>query len=237
MKQLFLCSIIAFLSLSLSAQDFFDRADTFLSTHVSSGMVDYEQISIKDGMLQKLVEDISDFSVESADRNTAMAFYLNAYNILAIKNVMDHYPISSPMDVDGFFDRITFNVAGKNLSLNQIENDIIRPTYQDARIHFALVCVAQGCPPITGTAFTASNLEAELEKRTRMAMNSAGFTRLNQAESKLELSEIFKWYIVDFGNSEDAVRGYVNKYRHNPVPDSYSYGYYSYDWKLNKLQN
>jgi len=152
---------------------------------------------------------------------------------LTIKNVIDNNIPSSPLDVPGFFDTVKHTVAGKSVTLNNIENDIVRPRFGDARIHFALVCGAVGCPPLTKDAFRPATVSSQLERLTRAALNSSSFLKVNTDAQTLQLSEIFKWYLVDFGDSLDSALGYINKYRDNPIPSQYDKSYYTYDWKLN----
>lgn len=231
MKNIFFIALLCFASFFAQAQSFFDNTDAFLKENVQNGLVDYDGIKANGKPLQILVTEIANFPLSEADENTQLAFYLNAYNVLAIQNVINNYPLASPLDVDGFFDKITHNVAGKNLTLNQIENDIIRPTFGDARIHFALVCVAKGCPKLSTEAFTGKQVQAQLERLTRQAMNDVNFIRI---KGKTVLaSEIFKWYAVDFGTESEAILSYINKYTNQDL-SGFSLDYYSYNWELNK---
>lgn len=221
-------------SLGTQAQtDFFDQTNTFLSNYVKSGKVNYEQVNQNTTTLDELVKAVATYDLTGTKKDKA--FYLNAYNILVIKSVVDNYPISSPLDVPGFFDAQTHTVAGKTVTLNGIENDIIRPTYNDARIHFALVCAAKGCPKIKGKAFTTANQEFMLEANTKASMNDNNFIRVNEANKTVEISKIFEWYKVDFGTTDNDLIAFINQYRDNPIPDGFSVAYYEYDWRLNKL--
>lgn len=220
-------------SLSSQAQtDFFDQTNTFLSNYVKSGKVNYEQISQNTETLDELVRAVATYELTGTKKDKA--FYLNAYNVLVIKSVVDNYPISSPLDVEGFFDAKTHTVAGKSTTLNGIENNIIRPTYNDARIHFALVCAAKGCPKIKGKAFTSANQDIMLEANTKASMNDNNFIRVDEASKTVKISKIFEWYKVDFGTTNEDLIAFINQYRDNPIPDGFSLDYYEYDWRLNK---
>jgi len=231
MKTTLLIFVSLFAQLADGTSDFFDRADAFFSKHVENGLVDYKNIDRAE--LSALTEEIASFHLADNSSDEALAFYINAYNILTIKNVLDNDMPGSPLDVPGFFDEINHTIAGKSLTLNNLENDVIRPRFKDARIHFALVCGAVGCPPLTKDAFHPSTLSKQLDKRTRAAMNSSYFTRVDSEAMTLQLSEIFKWYLVDFGDSLESAHGFINRYRNNPIPDQYTKTYYTYDWKLN----
>lgn len=216
---------------------FFEHADNFFSRYVKEGKVDYVAI-IRDGRDMKSVMETTQLTkLDSKDitENEMKAFYINAYNILVIKNVVDHYPIKSPKDVDGFFDKIKHNVAGEELTLNSIEKDKLMEPYKDARIHFVLACAAQGCPEIANHAYEPKTLDIWLDKRSAKALNDVDFIQVDTKEGKVMISEIFNWYSSDFseaGNEKGALV-FINKYRDNKIKSDYVVDYYPYNWKLN----
>ncbi len=210
---------------------FYFEVDQFFKKYVDNGKVDYASIKEDPALLDKLVEDIAAFELH--DIRLDFPFYVNAYNILVIKQVVDHYLISSPMGVTGFFDQTTFKVAGKEMTLNDLENKVIRPTYQDARIHFALVCAAISCPKLYAEGFKPENFNRMLSRNTTEAMNDPTFIRVKADEKLVEISKIFEWYKEDFGESDFDLINFINRYRKEAIPKDYSVGYYEYDWKLN----
>ena len=232
--------IFLFISLLISATfvyaqgSFFSDVDSFLKKHVATGSVHYSSVKANMTQLQPLVKKIAEMNVSSMDANTKKAFYINAYNILVINQVVQNYPISSPMDVAGFFDSKKQKVAGEMLTLNDIENKKIRAVYKDSRIHFALVCAAKGCPKITNFAYTPDKLDMLLTQQTKAALNDKSFLRIDDTEKKIRISEIFKWYKDDFYNEEGSYVKYMNKYRNTPLPSGYKVVYYTYNWKLNE---
>ena len=236
MKKQFLLIVALLLAgtFTQAQSSFFTNAQAFLSANISSGGVDYEGIKASPSALNELVAEIGSYSVSGKDAKTLKAFYLNAYNILVIKNVVDHYPIAKPLDVPGFFDAIKFKVAGSSLTLSDIENKKVRPEFKDPRVHFALVCAARSCPPIPSYAFTPSNVEAKLEALTKTAMNSKSFIKVDDVNKKVEFSQILDWYKEDFLADSKTILDYVNKYRTTPIPANYSTGFYTYNWALNK---
>ena len=183
--------------------------------------------------LNELVDMIGSYAFKSKDKNTQKAFLINAYNILVIKNVVDNYPISKPLDVPGFFDRKKFNVAGMSLTLSDIENKKIRPVYKDARTHFVLVCAAKSCPPIANYAITPSKMDAQLTTLTKKAMNRSSFTKVNADKKTVQLSQIFEWYKDDFMAEAKSLVAWVNQYRSTPIPSSYKQSFYTCNWALN----
>jgi len=213
---------------------FFTRADAFFKKYVFTNGVDYKNIKGNPADLNALVTQIASFPLSGQNKATQKAFYLNAYNILVIKNVIDHYPIAKPTDVVGFFEKFYFSVGGVQLSLSDIENKKIRPDFNDARVHFALVCAAKSCPPLANYAFTPDKVENQLETLTRAALNNNSFIMVDNARMTVQLSEILNWYRDDFLLVEKSLLGYVNRYRNTPIPTSYRQSFYTYNWLLNE---
>ena len=105
---------------------------------------------------------------------------------------------------------------------------ILRPQFNDARIHFAVNCAAASCPPVLNRAWTASNLNSNLDKQTKLFINNAAFNNID--EKQVELSKIFEWYKEDFG---DLIT-YINKYSNTKVKDNAKVSFREYDWALNE---
>ncbi len=124
-------------------------------------------------------------------------------------------------------------MGGRSLTLNELEKAYLLKPFEDARLHFVLVCGAKGCPPIIAEAYRPGQLDRQLERQTHLAINDPGFIRVNEAEKKAELSQIFQWYAGDFGGNQKAVVAYINQYRETPIPEDYQIGYDDYDWSLN----
>lgn len=211
---------------------FFATADAFFKKNVSNGKVHYDAIKANPAGLNALVKMTESYKLAGKDSKTKKAFYLNAYNIMVIKGVLDHYPIKGPLTVTGFFDKKKHTIAGTPMTLNHLENNIIRPTYKDARIHFALVCGANGCPKIGNFAFTPAKVEAQLTSQAKKAMNDPYFIRVKG--NKVQYSELFNWYKKDFTNEAASIVAYINKYRSQKIPADAKTGIYTYDWNLNK---
>jgi hypothetical protein len=209
---------------------FFSEVNRFLENSVTEGLVDYKKVST-DEALVNLITRIENADVSTASEETKIAFYINAYNLNVINLVAQSYPIDSPQDVAGFFDRKKINVAGQKMTLNTLEKESLLEEYRDGRFHFVLVCGAMGCPPITDFAYTPDKLEAQLDQQTKIAINNPSFIKVNG--SVADLSQIFKWYVDDFGGSKNSVIEFINKYRDTPIRDGSNISYYSYDWTLN----
>ncbi|NJN34059.1 MAG: DUF547 domain-containing protein, partial [Saprospiraceae bacterium] len=208
--------------------------DILLKKYVAqSGNVNYK--SFKNSATDKaaLEEYIKTLSTNAPTDKTAkkekMAFWINAYNALTIKLILDKYPLSKITDLDGgkTWDVKRYTFDGKKLSLNDIENNILRPM-GDARIHFAINCAAKSCPPLANEAFTAENLETLLAKRTKRFVNDdkANALKINE----IKVSKIFEWYAKDFGN----LIVFLNKYAPIKLEANARILYQEYDWRLNE---
>lgn len=210
---------------------FFKEANTFFGKYVSRGLIAYSRINKTE--LKTLVDQIATMDLSSASTAEKQAFYINAYNVLVIKSLLDNKMPKSPLDVGDFFKKSHLKVAGSTTSLDKLEKKTLFGLKNDARYHFVLVCGAKGCPPITNFAYQPSKLESQLASQTRKAMNDSKFIRVNDSAKKVELSKIFEWYAGDFGGTDNFIK-YVNKYRTNKIPTDYEIGYYEYDWNVNK---
>lgn len=230
MKKIVVLLLISLFSLSnLNAQELYKELNNFFSKNVKNGLIDYT--SIKADQKEKLTQLITSVEKQIVSENEAnqKALFINQYNLLVIQQIIDNYPASSPMEIAGFFDKTKFLINGKQITLNDLENKIIRPTYNDNRVHFALVCGAKGCPPLQAFAYQPSLLDNQLNKVTKEAINNPEFIKITS--EKTEISELFRWYISDFGNNDQGIKDFINKYINSSKIESISY--YTYDWKLN----
>lgn len=224
------------MTMSVNAQDlstFFSKTNTFLQTHVNEGKVDYKAIHKEQSNLDEILKIAQGISVDVSDADNYQAFWINAYNILVIKGVVDNYPTKSPLDNAGFFDKTTYNLAGKAITLNDIEHKLLRGQFNDARFHFVLVCGALGCPPLISEAYMPETLNKQLDAQTKIALNGT-FLRVNTKKKRIEASEIMKWYKEDFTMDGISEIEFINQYRTEQIPDNYKLSYFTYNWNLNK---
>ncbi len=229
----FLLLFVFFGTYALRAQEaFLAKADAFLHKHVTDGLIDYEAVT-SDPSFEELADLIDETDYTKWTPDQQKAYLINAYNLLTIKGVVDNYPVGSVQDVAGFFDRKRHVVGGKSMTLNELEKDVLLKEYPDPRLHFVLVCGAKGCPPIIPEAYRPETLEAQLERQTRRAMNDPQFIRVNRETGENELSQIFRWYVADFGGSQQAVVDFINRFREKALLPDYRISYYTYDWALN----
>lgn len=198
------------------------------------GNVNYAAIKRNPVELKALLKRVEAFDAATAKPADREAFYLNAYNLLVIGEVVAHFPLESVQKVPGFFDKTQLGVAGEKLTLNELEAQKLRQPYADPRVHFALVCGAKGCPRLSRTAYLGSQLDAQLTAQARKVLQDPAFVRIDAKGRKAQLSHIFKWYEADFKASGKTGIAFVNQFREGkPIPGTYAVEYYPYDWALN----
>lgn len=211
----------------------FDKFNDFLLEEVVFGLVDYDKLKQDSEQLNSLVTSIGAYNPTDSSQDHKTAFYINAYNIIVIKQVTDNYPIDSPMDVKGFFKVKTFNVAGEMLTLDAIEfTKLIGPT-NDPRIHFALGCGARSCPFLYDNAFYPDKLQEQLEFRAELIIDRPNYVFVDNKNGKVVLNKIFDWYSDQFKADAGTLIKYVNRYSFYKVPEAYDVQFQEYDWTLN----
>jgi Protein of unknown function, DUF547 len=236
MKQFFLAIVFSGIATAgayaQDSKDFFDKTDKFMAANVKNGMVSYKTIAANKAALDELVTAAGK-KYRFASATDEKAFYLNAYNVFVIKGLINAYPVKGPLDITGFFDKKTFLVNGASLTLNQLENDIVRKKYNDARIHFALVCGAKSCPPLPSYGYKPSTLDSQLENLARQSIQSSSFTKIDYKKKTAAISMIFNWYKDDFIKAKGSVEAFLNSYLKTPLPQGTVIINYEYDWTLN----
>ena len=142
-----------------------DAYNTLLSKYVSgSGVVDYSGLKKEEKILDQYLKDLS-AQVPSVNDKTAkaLAFWINAYNAYTLKLILKNWPVKSITDLNNGkpWDVKWIQLGNKSYSLNNIEHDIIRPVFNDPRIHFAVNCAAKSCPTINNKAMKEANVDKE----------------------------------------------------------------------------
>lgn len=221
----------------------FDHAlfDEILRAHVKNGLVDYAALKAEhetqlDRYLQSLAE-VKGF----AGRDDELAFWLNAYNACVIEAVLERYPdIKSVMDTEDFFTVKRWRLAGQTYSFDELENEIIRPKFQDPRVHFILVCAAQSCPPLQHEAMDSARVQSQLEAATRAAINTGKYVQVDPEANVLTVTRIMSWYQQDFVDHSGSIQEYVASYSNESQKSQLQRGQYTvkfmaYDWTLNDI--
>ncbi len=206
--------------------------DSLLQKYVdSTGKVNYKSLKADPGALEAYcVLLAANTPQDSWSRAEKLAYWINTYNAFTMKLIVDNYPTASILRFDGgkTWDVKRIKLGDKKYSLNQIENEIIRPQFKEPRIHFAINCGARSCPPLYNHAYTAENLETTLESRAKAFINNTAYNTINSRQAAV--SKIFDWYGADFAD----LKKYLNRYSTRPLKASTSIVFKDYDWDLNE---
>jgi hypothetical protein len=228
------------------------RYADLLDRHVSEGLVDYQGLIRDRAQLDSLVSGIVEVDLSQATPEQTLAFYINTYNILTLRSIIDAYPVKSIRDINGVWDKKKWEVAGEQLTINEIEHEILRKKFSEPRIHFAIVCASIGCPPLSSRPYLPDSLETQLAAAAQDFATSEDYNRLDPGTGQAELSSIFDWFGDDFeetfydansltslSKKENAVLNFLiaqfpDDRRSALAAGSYQVRYRDYDWSLNE---
>ena len=219
--------------------------DQVLKAYVNDqGRVDYNGIA-EYQPFKAYMDSLKEAQTDSMSRDEQLAFWINAYNAVTIDKVIKWKPKKSVREtfVPGvwtgtkFFTTREHTVAGRQLSPDDIEHEILRKQLKEPRIHFAIICASSGCPPLPRFAYTGANVQAKLEEETRKYINSERGTRIDKAKNQLYLSKLFDWFAGDFeyasGTVLDFIKKYIDESKLAFLEQSPKIKWLEYDWALN----
>lgn len=211
--------------------------DRLLAANVRNERIDYLTVDAKWlPELDRYLDTLAGVDDTKLPRKERMAFLFNLYNATMIRAVVERHRHGwRPSENDyGVFKEPLVRLNGKRVSLNQLENEIIRPTFKDPRIHVALVCGAVSCPPLIPRAYRADDLDQVLDANLKRFVNDPKRNPVDAGSRTIRLSRIFDWYADDFGG-KGALLAYVSRH-HSRRLDGYQVAFSDYDWKLNITQ-
>lgn len=215
----------------------------------SNGLNRFAYGSVSDADRQRLKQFITEqtaLPISEYTRPAQKAFWINLYNAVTVDVVLDAYPVESIRDIDispglfsdGPWGKDLVRVEGEDLTLNDIEHRILRPIWNDARIHYAVNCASVGCPNLQSEGFTASNVEDLLDAGARAYVNS--LRGVSISEDRVIISSVYDWFFEDFGTSEEDVLEHLLEYANEELAaELRSIGALhdtAYDWSLNDVQ-
>ncbi len=224
-----------------------DFWDLFLEKYVykaTNGVnfVDYNLAKTEslDG-LNNYLETLSHLDVTKHNKPEQMAYWINLYNALTVKTVLDAYPVESIKEIDGgFFNRGPWKdkritVMELELSLDDIEHQILRAFHTDPRIHYAVNCASIGCPDLAMSAYKGVILEQQLTQSAEAFINHPRGVEVEDGE--LFLSSIFSWYADDFGDDEKEIIDHIRQFANPDLKASLvaieEISDYDYNWQIN----
>ncbi len=204
----------------------------------SDGWVDFKALKANPQLLERYVAFVANSGPQNrpdlfGNKNDALAFHLNAYNALSMFGVLE---AGVPKSNSGF-SKITFfvfkkyKIAGTVRSLKDYEDNVIRKM-DDPRIHFALNCMAVGCPRLPQVAFQGKNLDQQLDAGAKLFFSEKRNFYLDPAKKQAWVSEILKFFPEDFLVKAPTITAYINYWAPEKIPDDYKLKYISYDWTI-----
>lgn len=220
-----------------------------LSAYVKAGTdgvnrLDYAALKGNDRpKLEAYVSRLAETPISRFNRREQFAYWVNLYNALTVKVVVDHFPVATIRDIDispglftdGPWGAKLVTVEGEPVSLDDIEHRILRPLWRDPRIHYVVNCASIGCPNLHPVALTAHNAETILEEAAVAYVNHPRGARI--AGDDLVVSSIYAWFEEDFGSSEAGVIAHLRRHARPPLSDRLrgrtGYDDHRYDWSLN----
>ena len=214
-------------------QQFFLDADRFFKDFAIQGKVNYYSIQRYPSSLETLLDHIEQVDYSELSDEKQKAYLINTYNLLVIKAILDKYPVASPQNIAGFFYRKKHLVNGEEITLDQLEKQL-REGSNDPRLHFVLVCAANGCPVLADFSYQPEILDQQLQQQTQKTLNDPQYVRLT--ESQVGVNEIFQWFHREFTEEQLTIIQFINQYRQESIPPDHKLSYYPYDWSLNEFK-
>jgi hypothetical protein len=186
-------------------------------------------------------------------REQQFAFWIDAYNAYTVKRVVDAYPIASIKDLgddkQSVWDqefiplgRLFPEAGDRKLTLNDLENRILRPKFKDARVHAAINCASRSCPPLLGEAFVAEKLDRQLDAQVERWLGDPERNRFDRKSGTVLVSKVFDWFKDDFVREADSVRRWIEVHAPGAERDWLSNAkelkieFLDYSWKLNEAR-
>ena len=213
--------------------------DAVLAARARNGGFDYEGTTGQERKrLAAYLANLGDAEPAAMPSDERKAFYINAYNALAIQTLLDN-PGRKITDIRGAFDSTRHRVGGETLTLDDVENRL--RALKDARIHFAIVCASRSCPPLAARAYTAEGLGEALDRQGRAFVGDPAKNVVDRARDRLALSMIFRWNRKEFErDAGGSLARYVSRLVADPATAAWVSAFsrepefLEYDWRPNQ---
>ena len=212
--------------------------DAVLRERARNGGFDYAGTTGQDRKrLAAYLANIGDADPAGMSVDEKKAFYINAYNAIAIETLLEE-PGRKITDIPGAFNRARRRVGREMLTLDGVENKL--RSMRDARIHFAIVCASRSCPPLAPRAYAAAGVNEALEKQGRVFVNDPARNVIDRAKGRVALSKIFHWNRKEFERDGGTLLKFVSRYASDRATASYLATYpgdpdfLEYDWSPNQ---
>ncbi len=172
-------------------------------------------------VLEQYIARLAALPISTYSRKEQRAYWINLYNALTVKVILDHYPVKSIRKIKpgllsiGPWRQKLVTVEGQQLSLDDIEHRILRPIWRDPRIHYAVNCAAVSCPSLQREPFTGANADALLTRAARQYVNTRYGVEIK--DGRLVVSSVYKWYREDFGRTDASLIRHLRQYAEPPL--------------------
>ncbi len=205
------------------------------------GWVNYAALKVDAVALDAEVSSLAGRNFAAMTDEDQLANLINAYNACTMKLIVENYPLKSIRDIpdEQRWKAARWNLGGRVVSLDQIENELIRGTFNEPRVHFALVCAAKGCPPLRAEAYAGEKIEAQLSDQIRRTHGTdTPWVKFDAEKNTLAITSLYDWFAGDFLKRSPSVLEFVAA----AVPElrasidagkSPAVSYLDYDWSLN----
>lgn len=194
--------------------------------------------------LARYVGRLEKTPVSRLGRPEQLAYWINLYNALTVRVILDHYPVNTILRINtspgwfaiGPWGEKLVRVEGEALSLDDIEHRILRPIWRDPRIHYAVNCASVGCPNLAASPYTAEKADAMLDEGARAYVNHPRGVHLTAYGPVV--SSIYHWYVEDFGGDDAGVLAHLKRYAAPGLAARLAafsrLADHAYDWDLNE---
>ncbi|MFD2563070.1 DUF547 domain-containing protein [Aquimarina rubra] len=217
----------------MNAQNHIDHMvwDQILLINVSDdGKVNYPGFIRDKYLFDKYFKSLADnYPKEESSKEEKLAYWVNLYNAIAMKMIIDNYPIKSINDLENPWKQKQITVNGIKYSLDDIEHTILRKM-GEPRIHFLLNCATKSSPKLWNRAYTARNIMTALEDKSHQFINNPAKNVIT--DEKVNVSMVFQWYKDDFNNGD--IVSFINQYSTTKIDKIMDQEYMEYDWSLNE---
>lgn len=209
--------------------------DELTKKYVSvSGKINYKGFKSELSQLKSYMDYLSENPVKATwSKNEELAYWFNLYNAVTVYLIASNYPTSSitKLEKGKPWDKKFIKSGDKTYSLNDIENVIVRPKFNEPLVHVAFNCAAVSCPILLNEAFVAEKLTAQLTKQAKNWVNDASKNEITP--DKIKVSQLFDWYKADF-DKVGGIIGFINTYSNIKVNENAKISYLEYNWNLNE---
>ena len=223
-------------------QEFLNRR--VFSNEEYINLIDYSHMTQTDlNLLKNYLKSMSEIDIDNYNRNEQLAFWINVYNALTTQIIANYYPVSTVQEINispglfsiGPWGANLITIKGTPLTLDDINNRIIRAIWNDPRTHYALNNGTIGAPNLGQKVYEGKTLQEQLNNAASNYINS--LRGVNVIEGKLIISKLYNLYEEDFGGTKQDVLFHLLQFAKEPLRSQLKHintiDSYMYNWHIN----